>query len=168
LLDPAFFLKSSKYETGTAMDIKQEIKQDLSDLFSDQNLAVLATHHSGQPYASLVAFAATPDLKHLLFVTGTATRKFSNLQSDPRAAMIIDNRENQAMDIARAMAATATGTTEIVPEEHAGDLKKLYLARHPHLEEFLESPSTSLMQLRVKCYYVVRKFQHVTELHMDS
>jgi general stress protein 26 len=149
------------------MDKAQKFKKELKNLFSAQHLAVLATHQSGQPYTSLVAFASTPDLKYLLFVTGTSTRKYSNLQSDPRASLMIDNRSNQAMDVARAMAATATGITDVVSDKEINGLKGLYLAKHPHLEEFFESPSTRLIRLTVSCYYVVSNFQNVFELHIN-
>ena len=70
------------------MDKTQAIRQRLRELFESQNLGVLATHHSGQPYASLVAFYATEDLRHLFFVTPKATRKFENLKADSRVALL--------------------------------------------------------------------------------
>ena len=48
-------------------DKTEEIRRDLKALFSAQYLAVLATHQDGQPYASLVAFIASEDLKYLFF-----------------------------------------------------------------------------------------------------
>ena len=36
------------------------------EVLENQNLAVLATHSSGQPYANLVAFLATRDLKKIV------------------------------------------------------------------------------------------------------
>jgi nitroimidazol reductase NimA-like FMN-containing flavoprotein (pyridoxamine 5'-phosphate oxidase superfamily) len=67
-------------------------KADLISFFRSQPLAVLATHNKGQPYGSLVAFAATHDLDYLIFSTTRSTRKFANLSADPRVAMVIDNR----------------------------------------------------------------------------
>jgi hypothetical protein len=45
------------------MDKTQAIQQRLRELFESQNLGILATHRSGQPYACLVAFYATNELK---------------------------------------------------------------------------------------------------------
>jgi len=46
------------------MESPERVKPILRDLFAAQSLAVLATHDDdGQPYASLMAFAATDDLK---------------------------------------------------------------------------------------------------------
>lgn len=41
-----------------------QIEQRVRDLLESQRLAVLATHNRGQPYANLMAFAGTDDLKH--------------------------------------------------------------------------------------------------------
>jgi nitroimidazol reductase NimA-like FMN-containing flavoprotein (pyridoxamine 5'-phosphate oxidase superfamily) len=144
------------------------IRNALEKLLQSQNLAVLATHNQGQPYTSLVAFAGSEDLKALYFVTGQATRKYANLMGDPRAAMMIDNRSNVPEDIANAMAATATGSVDIVSENESINLLSVYLQKHPHLAEFAKSPSTRLIRLNVFCYYVVNRFQNVVELHMRT
>jgi heme iron utilization protein len=149
-------------------DDGSKIRSALEDLFKNQNLAVLATHDHGQPYTSLVAFAGSEDLKALYFVTGQATRKYANLTSDPRAAMMIDNRSNAPSDIADAMAATATGSVDIVSENDRISLLNIYLQKHPHLAEFANSPSTRLIRLNVSCYYIVNRFQNVVELHMRT
>mgnify|MGYP006294399443 CR=1 FL=1 len=140
----------------------------LENLLKSQNLAVLATHNHGQPYTSLVAFAGSEDLKALYFVTGQATRKYANLTGDPRAAMMIDNRSNAPADIADAMAATATGSVDIISENERIELLYIYLQKHPHLAGFAKSPSTRLIRLNVCCYYVVNRFQNVVELHMRT
>lgn len=144
----------------------ENLRTALTNLMTTQSLAVLATHDHGQPYTSLVAFACSPDLKQLYFVTGRATRKYANLKTDPRAAMMIDSRSNMPSDIAEAMAATATGSVEMVSGDDLTRLKNDYLQKHPHLADFVESPSTRLMALNVSCYYVVNRFQNVVELHV--
>ena len=82
------------------MDKTQAIQQRLRELFESQNLGVLATHSSGQPYASLVAFYATEDLKHLFFVTPKTTRKFENLKADhiPEATALIETGDKITVD----------------------------------------------------------------------
>jgi len=42
-------------------DNGQDLMATISELFRSQTLAVLATEGDGQPYASLMAFAATKD-----------------------------------------------------------------------------------------------------------
>lgn len=146
--------------------ISEDTRNALKNLLATQNLAVLATHGDGQPYTSLVAFVSSDDLRELYFVTSAATRKFANLEAHPRAAMMMDNRSNSPADIAHAMAATATGDVEIAAGKEREILTEKYLAKHPHLSEFVKSPSTRLIKFHVACYYVVTRFQNVVELHM--
>ena len=148
------------------MDKSPQLTQILKNLFSSQRLATLATQGKGQAYGSLVAFAATDDLKHLLFATTRATRKYANLIGEPRIAMVIDNRTNQESDFHKAIAATATGIVKEVEERERESLLKLYLSKHPYLKEFVTSPTCALLHLEVETYYVVSQFQNVMELHI--
>ena len=145
------------------MKEKQQIKQILNELFIAQKLAVLGTHQGGQPYGSLVAFAATSDLKNLVFATTRATRKFANLRSDPRVSMVLDNRSNRVADFRKAVAATALGRAREVRGKVRESLAEMYLAKHPHLKEFVGSPTCALVKMRVELYYVVWRFQNVFE-----
>jgi nitroimidazol reductase NimA-like FMN-containing flavoprotein (pyridoxamine 5'-phosphate oxidase superfamily) len=148
------------------MNNSEQIKEHLRDLLTSQKLAVLSTHNQGQPYASLVAFVANEDLNELFFSTARTTRKYANLKTDPRAAMLIDSRSNQESDFHQAVAVTATGQTEEIEGEERNRLQNLYVSKHPYLEEFLNSPSCALMRLKVDCFYMVSRFQKVMELHV--
>ena len=150
------------------MTDREQLQQRLSQLFTSQKLAVLSTQHQGQPYASLIAFAASDDLKELYFTTPRATRKFAYLQANPRVALLIDSRSNQDEDIHRAIAATVLGTAAEVPPEEREQVLNRYLAKHPHLEEFAQSPSTAVVRVTVETYYVVSRFQEVMELHVTA
>ncbi|NIO06250.1 MAG: pyridoxamine 5'-phosphate oxidase family protein [Proteobacteria bacterium] len=142
------------------------MRKALKDLFNAQHLGVLATQGGGQPYSSLVAFAATDDLKYLVFATTRATRKYANLSSESRVAMLIDNRTNQDSDFHNAMAVTAMGTAEEVKDSEKDQLVKRYLAKHPYLEGFVTAPTCALLKVRVDKYYLVSRFQNVMELHL--
>jgi nitroimidazol reductase NimA-like FMN-containing flavoprotein (pyridoxamine 5'-phosphate oxidase superfamily) len=146
---------------------EEHLRGILAELFGSQGLGVLATHNEGQPYTSLVAFAATEDLRYLLFATTRETRKFSNIRADSRVAMLVDSRMNQEADFHKAVAATATGVAEEVEGAERNHLLTLYLARHPHLRAFVTAPSCALLRIRVDTYYVVSRFQHVMELHLS-
>ncbi len=139
----------------------------LRELLETQLLGVLGTHHDGEPYTSLVGFAATPDLKQLLFATGRSTRKRANLLHDARASMLVDNRTNRPADFTEASAATAVGVVEEISDSNRPKFDRIFLTKHPHLEDFVRSPSCVLLQLRVSVYMVVNRFQHVIELHID-
>ena len=147
-------------------DKSEEIRRNLKALFSSQNLAVLATHQDGQPYASLVAFVVSDDLRYIFFATATTTRKFSNLSTDSRVALLVNSSQNQVSDFHRAMAVTATGEAAEISGNNKKKYKKFYLSKHPHLEDFVESPTCALVRVVVKSYYLVKNFQHVMEPHI--
>jgi len=146
---------------------KDQFRQRLKELFTTQNLAALSTHRAGQPYASLVAFHASDDLKHIYFVTPTTTRKFANLSADNRVAVLVNSSTNQAADFHRAISVTAVGKAEVVDGSDSEIIMVQYLAKHPHLEEFVRSPSCALVQVAVDSYYMVKNFQNVMELHLE-
>lgn len=148
------------------MESASKLRRTLKDLFASQRLGVLATYGEGQPYSSLVAFAATDDLKYLVFATTRATRKYANLSAESRVALLVDNRSNQDSDFHSAVAVTATGNAEEVKESERDRFLGLYLAKHPYLEEFVNSPTCALLKVSVDRYYMVSRFQNVMELHI--
>lgn len=148
------------------MKKEREMIKLLRDLFAAQNLAVLATQNNGQPYASLMAFAGKDDLKELLFATARTTRKYANLKADPRVAVLINSSSGDPSDFHRAVSVTATGAAEEIPEQQRNPFLKQYLAKHPYLKDFVGAPSTSWIRVVVDCYYIVKNFQEVMELHV--
>ena len=144
------------------MTTSTEFRDQLKQLFASQQLAVLATDAGGRPYTSLVAFAATEDQTRLIFATTRATRKFSNLMENPHVSLLIDSRSNQVADFRNAVAVTALGTAAEVVDAERARLLALYLARHPHLASFAKAPSCALLQVSVRQYYLVSRFQNVT------
>ena len=140
--------------------------QQIRALLEAQSLGVLATQQGGAPYASLVAFVATEDLRRLYFATARSTRKYANLRADPRAAMLVDSRSNAVSDFHRATAVTAVGQAREVDEPEKDAVMRLYLHKHPHLASFAASPTCALLVLTIDTFYVVSTFQEVMEVHM--
>lgn len=124
----------------------------LNPLLMSQRLAVLATHHGGQPYSSLVAFAATDDLKHILFATSKKTRKYTNLRENHKVAMLVDSRKNETSDFDTEFALTAIGLAVETTGDEKNLLSKVYLAKHPYLTVFLNMPDTALIRIVVSDY----------------
>ncbi|MHC4985042.1 MAG: hypothetical protein ACYTFO_02690, partial [Planctomycetota bacterium] len=58
-------------------DDRQQALAEIHEIFDSQRFAVLSTHSEGQPYASLVAFSATGNLRRILFCTPRLTRKYA-------------------------------------------------------------------------------------------
>lgn len=143
-----------------------DLPHQLRNLFSSRRLAVLATETEGKPYASLVAFAASDDLKTIVFATTRSTRKFAYLSTNPSVALLIDDRTNEVADFRNAMAVTATGTAQEINANRNKRLLRLYLEKHPYLKEFVSSPTCAVVKVNVRTYYAVRQFQRVFEFHV--
>jgi nitroimidazol reductase NimA-like FMN-containing flavoprotein (pyridoxamine 5'-phosphate oxidase superfamily) len=143
---------------------KEKLFEQLRIFFESQPLAVLATQNGIAPYVSLVAFASNEKLTYLLFSTTKATRKYSNLLANPAVSLLIDNRKNKIEDFRDAMAVTAIGKAEPPEDFERSIMEKIYLMKHPHLLDFLHSPTTVFLKIRIEKYIVVTRFQHVVEI----
>jgi len=148
------------------MKKSSQLTKLLQDLFESQKLAVLATYGDGLPYINLVAFAATDDLKHLLFTTNRNTRKYRNLKENPHVAILVDNRANRLSDFHKATAVTATGKAKEAIGSARKRLRETYLAKHPQLEKFAGSPENALFSVEIDDY-VIATFKKVMTLKPD-
>jgi heme iron utilization protein len=147
------------------MNIPAEQLPVLQELCRSQPLAALATDAGSHPYVSLVAVAVTDDLRHLYFATPRATRKWSNLARNPQVSLLLDNRTNQVSDFRRAVAATLLGTAQEIDGTTRDQGLMIYLSRHPHLADFVASPTCALFQVQIDRIYLVTRFQNVMEFH---
>ena len=150
------------------MDKSQAILQQLKALFESQRLGVLSTHRSGQPYASLVAYCAGDDLGDFYFATPRTTRKFENLSADPRVALLVNSSTNSDEDFHRAVAATVVGNASEIDGAERPAVLETYLSRHPYLEEFAKAPTSAMVRVSARSFYMVRNFQNVIELHLKK
>jgi nitroimidazol reductase NimA-like FMN-containing flavoprotein (pyridoxamine 5'-phosphate oxidase superfamily) len=149
-------------------DTAAENRDILNELCTVQQLAVLATNAGDAPYTSLVAFAATPDLKLFYFITPRNTRKWSYLESNRQVSLLIDDRHNTVADFSQAVAATVLGSARELQGPSRETALALYLAKHPDLTEFATAPESALLQIRITSIYLVIRFQNVIEYHMSA
>lgn len=133
----------------------------ISSLTEGQLFAVLATQQGGQPYTSLVSFAASNDLGSLFFATGRTTAKFKNIQRDNRVALLIDDRSNASIDVLDAAAVTVIGAAAVAGGGERDAAGVLLLDRHPQLAQFLRANDTALLKVLVSRYILVTRFQEV-------
>lgn len=140
----------------------------ISTLFDSQQLAVLSTQIDGQPYASLVAFAASDNLESILFLTPDTTRKYYNLISNSKVALLVNNSLNKTDDIYNAVSVTGTGTAFVVKNENEERQKllEIYLSKHPHMKTFSAAPTTALVCVTMHRYFMVNQFQNVVEIQL--
>ncbi len=156
-----------KYPLVSDRHKPENTRADIARLLGGQRLGVLSTCHGQDPHASLIGFAATADLRRIVFVTPRATKKHRNLSHCSRAALLIDNRNNRLADFHEACAVTAEGQVEEPQGSEREEALRLFLERHPHLAEFAHSPSCALLVIAVASYRFVNRFQHVVEIRFD-
>ena len=80
--------------------------------------------------------------------------------------MLMDSRSNLESDIHTAVAVTATGTAGEGRGQEKEQGVRLYLSKHPYLQDFIQAESCALIRVRVETYYLVSRFQQVMELHV--
>lgn len=145
---------------------EHELRELIRDLLETQKLTILSTQRNGQPYSSLMAFAHTDSLDTILVATGSATRKYGNISTEPRVSLLFDNRSNETSDFHQACALTALGKAQRVTEPERHRYEMLYIDKHPYLEQFMQAPSTVFLKITVFHYLLVNRFQQVMELHL--
>ena len=147
-------------DSESALSVELRIRR----LVKDQLYGVLCTQSDGQPYGSMVAFAFTEDLKHVVFGTPRATKKYQILTACSNVALVVNNMNRHPNDLMKVEAFTATGrASEITPTEPATRSANMLLQRHPYLEAFIFSPSTALFEVKIGRFFFVRSFQDVTQ-----
>ena len=144
------------------------LKEKIRNLFAVTRLAVLATDHDGSPYTSLVAFAASGDLREIYFATKKETRKYHYLKTNCRVAFLVDNRSIIVGDFRKGIAVTILGmATELHDAERESALAS-YVANLPDLTEFVSSPDCALFRATVSSYSLVEEFEKISEYRFDG
>lgn len=138
---------------------------EIRKLMTEQRFGVLCTAQpDGQPYTSLVAVVASGELKQMAFATLRATRKFENMSSDPRVALLIDDRANQPSDLMDAATVTVLGRARELAGDERASWTMALLSKHDTLGDLLSSPDCAVVLIEVDRLLLVTQFQRVTEL----
>lgn len=140
----------------------------LQHLLATQKYAVLATDNQGQPYTSLMAYSITDDLRAFILMTERGRQKYENLMTNPRVAIMVDNRENLGSDLDVTIAVTAQGVAEEITGDARDEWRAFCLARHPALQAFADSPGCAFIRIQVTSYVIVQQFQDVIEWRISA
>lgn len=144
------------------------IKGEIKRLLFEQKIAILSTCNEGFPYANIIAFICSDDLQEIIFVTPRPTKKFSNLLSNPQAAILVDNRSNRDIDFYNTIAVTAIGKTEFIETINKKETYYInYISKYPHLKDFIYATDSAIVRLRVERYIMVSNFQNISVLEIE-
>ncbi|MBP7868159.1 MAG: pyridoxamine 5'-phosphate oxidase family protein [Acidobacteria bacterium] len=155
---PEFDILEPADTAPDAADVPARIRR----LVEAQPYGVLCTQGQSQPYGSLVAVAATPDLAAFVFSTPVATRKYRLLSECAHVALVLDSRSGAPGEFMQVEAVTVTGRAHRVgPGPDFGPWADLLVARHPQLAVFARAESSALFRIDVIRYFHVCRFQEV-------
>jgi Pyridoxamine 5'-phosphate oxidase len=101
-----------------------------------------------------VAFAATDDLRNLLFTTSRDTSKYRNIVAESQVAILVDNRPNKSSDFSKAIAVTAVGRAKEARGKERDRLLGIYLTKHPQLKDFANVADNALVKVGIENYEV--------------
>ena len=124
-------------------------------------MAVLATEGDGQPHASLFAITPIDDFMHLIFVTYRNTRKYNNLIRNGKVAILFENRSTLSLSQPDIIVLTAFGYAEEIDKTNSDKALQLHLLRHPEFESFLLSNESTIFQVKVNAYQIVRGIEDI-------
>jgi general stress protein 26 len=116
--------------------------EDVFRFMDGERLAVLATvSENGQPEAALMGFAVTPGLE-IVFDTVKSSRKYPNLQKNPRVAWVIGCTTEVTVQY--------EGVAEELSGAQLAEYKKTYFAKFPDGPEREKWPGITYFVVRPK------------------
>ncbi len=130
-------------------------EQEIQSVLDASRFAVLATQYEGQPHTSLMAFTPMEGIRYLIVATYRATLKYRNLMQDGRVAILIDSTTVPVSVTRRNLVLTAHGIASRLPAGDREAAEQAFLARHPDLRTFLDSPDCALIRVAITAYQVV-------------
>jgi len=122
------------------------MQTEIRELIHSRKHCVLATAAEDFPYCSLMAYAASRDAARIYLATYRHTRKYRNLQKNPRVSLLIDSRERMQ---ARALTIEGEAAEPDAGEERE-KARQLLLEIHPHMQGFLDEKDTALLCVKVR------------------
>ena len=132
-------------------------------LVKSQGHLVLATCAQGEPHTSLMSFAAAPGTPEtggeFWLATLADTRKYANLQANPQASLLLDDRGGQGQGsapVAPSLALTvAARSVPFDTAEQEGAARQALLHRHPGLKSFLDRPEVLVIRFVATRYQLL-------------
>jgi len=145
---------------------KEALRNTVEALLRTEKFGVLATSGEEGPYTSLLSFVVSDDLRSIIFATSSMTGKFRNLMSSPSVSFLVDNRGARGGEIMEIETLSAIGEAYVLTDKQSSFLKGRLLQKFPDLGSFLADPETAIVEVKVKKYIMVSRFQEAAVLGM--
>ncbi|HPQ07447.1 MAG TPA: pyridoxamine 5'-phosphate oxidase family protein [Syntrophales bacterium] len=140
------------------------MEEKIRRLVDENDLCVLATAEKGEPHCSLMSYAASEDGREIYLATDRNTKKFKNIESNPRVSLLIDSRRAEGGEVA---ALTVFGLCKEVKDEgEARRIAALLAERHPRLRALLAREGTAVMRVEVESFQLLEGLDEKTYLRL--
>src|SRR3984885_13022627 len=117
------------------------------------SLSTLSRKQPGYPFGSLMPFALDGEGRPLLLIS-TMAMHTQNLQQDPRASLLVTQAEAEG-DPLGAARVTLVGNASVLAGDQAGEVRGLYLERHPNSKYWVDFEDFSFFRMDVVDVYYV-------------
>ncbi|MFO8085422.1 MAG: pyridoxamine 5'-phosphate oxidase family protein [Desulfobacterales bacterium] len=136
--------------------------EQIKALAIEKDICVLATVSEKGPHCSLMAYVVDENAVEFYMTTSRSTKKYDNIEKNPKVSLLIDSREKTPRTKAQAL--TVSGTCKIISSDNPKKqtLKRVLLRKHPHLKEILENPDAEIICIRAESYLFL---DGLTEAH---
>ncbi len=133
--------------------------ETMKSLVCKKNLCVLATTDNHAPHCSLMVYLADESNERLFLVTPRTSRKFRNIQNNPRVSLLIDTRDDRQHDATSAL--TITGTCEILPSgEKSEQMKVAFAKQYPHMADFVHKSDVAVVCVQIESFLLLEGPEH--------
>jgi nitroimidazol reductase NimA-like FMN-containing flavoprotein (pyridoxamine 5'-phosphate oxidase superfamily) len=122
----------------------------IREILQTQRLCVLATSWQEEPYCSLMGYLWDQDTGDFYMVTSSESRKFRNLNQNPRVSLLLDTRTTEKpRDGASIRALTVQGKAQLFSGPGIGEevLKRMQQV-HPQLRNLLQNQKVVVVRVR--------------------
>ncbi|MBN2141186.1 MAG: pyridoxamine 5'-phosphate oxidase family protein [Desulfovibrionaceae bacterium] len=128
----------------------------------EADVCVLATCRDGAAHCSLMAYVAGEDDRFYM-VASAGSKKYQNLEANPRASLLIDDRDRQPKSGRGDISAL---TVSAFRRDMSGDEEKVALARllerHPRIRALASRPEARIVCLKASGYLLAQGVDKAT------
>src|SRR5690348_16371856 len=120
------------------------------------SLSTLSRKQRGFPFGSVMPYGLD-NHGHPIFLISTMAMHTQNLQSDPRASLLV-TQPDASGDPLGASRVTLVGNVRAIPEPEVAEARKLYLARYENSKYWVDFEDFSFYRMDVVDVYYVGGF----------
>ena len=125
-------------------------------MLNENQLCVLCTESQGMPHCSLMTYILDEGGKMLYLITSMNSRKYKNLLANKNVSVIIDSRQQLEVGSTHPITSvTFDGEFIEIEKSLLEEMRTLFGANHPELEQILSQESCVIFSVRLKNYLLL-------------